>query len=211
MLVIGLTGSIGMGKSAAASHFAARGVPVFDADAYVHRLYAGPAVAAIEAAFPGVAPSGHVDRTLLAERVAGSAERLRQLEQIIHPMVVEAEIDFLRAQEAKGERLAVLEIPLLFETDAHERVDVSIVMSAPEAVQMERVLARPGMTAEKFASLGARQMPDAEKRARADFIVDSGTGLEDMQTEIDKLIESLQDREGTVMQRLRHWKPSQTA
>ena len=198
MLVIGLTGSIGMGKSAAASHFAARGVPVFDADAYVHRLYAGPAVAAIEAAFPGVAPSGHVDRTLLAERVAGSAERLRQLEQIIHPMVVEAEIDFLRAQEAKGERLAVLEIPLLFETDAHERVDVSIVMSAPEAVQMERVLARPGMTAEKFASLGARQMPDAEKRARADFVVDTRGTFADTDVQVDNIVESLKGRRGTA-------------
>lgn len=204
MLVIGLTGSMGMGKSAAAAHFAARGVPVFDADACVHRLYAGEAAAAIEAAFPGVAPLGHVERKRLAEQVAGSPERLRQLEQIIHPMVVKAEIDFLRAQETKGIRLAVLEIPLLFETDAHERVDVSIVMSAPAAVQMERVLARPGMTAEKFAALQARQMPDAKKRARADYVVDSGAGLEDMQAEIDKLIESLQDREGTVMQRLRH-------
>ncbi|MGI8725429.1 MAG: dephospho-CoA kinase [Methyloceanibacter sp.] len=207
MLVIGLTGSMGMGKSAAAAHFAARGVKVFDADACVHRLYAGEAVAAIEAAFPGVAPQGHVDRRLLAEQVAGSPARLRQLEQIIHPLVVKAEIDFLRAEEAKGAKLAVLEIPLLFETDAQERVDVSIVVSAPEAMQRERVLARPGMTKEKFAGLQARQMPDAEKRARAAFIVDSGTGLEDMQAEIDKLIESLLDREGTVMQRLRHWKP----
>ena len=211
MLVIGLTGSMAMGKSAAAAQFALRGVPVFDADAHVHRLYAGEAVAAIEAAFPGVAPQGHVDRRLLAEQVAGSPARLKQLEQIIHPMVVKAEIDFLRAEEAKGAKLAVLEIPLLFETDAHQRVDVSIVVSAPEAMQRERVLARPGMTKEKFAGLQARQMPDAEKRARADFIVDSGTGLEDMQAEIDKLIESLQDREGTVMRRLRHWKPGQTA
>ena len=204
MLVIGLTGSMGMGKSAAAAHFASRGIAVFDADAQVHRLYEGEAVAAIEAAFPGVARAGKVDRTLLAARVTGSRERLKQLEAIIHPLVVEAEIEFLREQEAKGAKLAVLEIPLLFETDAHERVDVSIVMSAPDDVQMERVLARPGMTAEKFAGLKARQMPDAEKRARADYVVDSGSGLENMQAEVDKLIESLQDRPGTVMERLRN-------
>ena len=204
MLVIGLTGSMGMGKSAAAAHFARSGIAVFDADAQVHRLYEGEAVAAIEAAFPGVARAGKVDRTLLAAQVAGSRERLKQLEAIIHPLVVEAEIEFLREQEAKGAKLAVLEIPLLFETDAHERVDVSIVMSAPDDVQMERVLARPGMTAEKFAGLKARQMPDAEKRARADYVVDSGSGLENMQAEVDKLIESLQDRPGTVMERLRN-------
>ena len=206
MLVIGLTGSMGMGKSAAAAQFARRGIAVFDADAQVHRLYEGEAVPAIEAAFPGVARAGKVDRTLLAERVAGSRERLKQLEAIIHPLVIEAEMEFLREQEAKGAKLAVLEIPLLFETDAHERVDISIVMSAPEDVQMERVLARPGMTAEKFAGLKARQMPDAEKRARADFVVESGSGLENMQAEVDKLIESLQDRDGTVMERLRNWR-----
>ena len=203
MLVIGLTGSMGMGKSTAAAHFARRGVAVFDADAHVHRLYEGEAIPAIEAAFPGVARAGKIDRTLLAAHVAGSRERLKQLEAIIHPLVVEAEIAFLREQQDKGATLAVLEIPLLFETDAHERVDVSIVISAPEDLQMERVLARPGMTAEKFEGLKARQMPDAEKRARADFVVDSGSGMENMQAEVDKLIESLQDREGTVMERLR--------
>ena len=207
MLVIGLTGSMGMGKSAAAAHFARRGIAVFDADAHVHRLYEGEAVAAIEAAFPGVARAGKIDRSLLATRVAASRERLKQLEAIIHPLVVEAEIDFLREEERSGAKLAVLEIPLLFETDAHERVDVSIVMSAPEGVQLERVLARPGMTAEKFAGLKARQLTDAEKRALADFVVESGSGLENMQAEVDKLIESLQDRAGTVMERLRHWRP----
>ncbi len=206
MLVIGLTGGIGMGKSAAAEHFARRGVPVFNADACVHRLYEGLAVAPIEAAFPGVTQAGRVDRKLLAAEVAGSPERLRQLEKIVHPMVVKAEIDFLREQERKGAQLAVLEIPLLFETGAEARVDVTIVLSAPSEVQRERVLARPGMTQEKFADLVARQLPDTTKRARADFIVDSGTSLADMRGEIDKLIESLQKREGRVMERLRRLK-----
>ena len=206
MLVIGLTGGIGMGKSAAAEHFARRGVPVFNADACVHRLYEGEAVGPIEAAFPGVTHDGRVDRRLLAEQVAGSPERLGQLERIVHPMVVKAEIDFLREQEGKGARLAVLEIPLLFETGAEARVDVTIVLSAPGEAQRKRVMARPGMTEEKFESLRARQLSDAAKRARADFIVDSGTSLADMRGEIDRLIESLQEREGRVMERLRRLK-----
>lgn len=204
MLVIGLTGGIGMGKSAAAEHFARAGIPVFNADAHVHRLYEGEAVEAIEAEFPGVTRGGRIDRKLLTEQVAGSPERLRQLERIVHPMVVEAEIEFLRAQERKGAQLAVLEIPLLFETGAETRVDVTVVLSAPHHVQRERVLARPGMTVDKLEHLLARQLPDAEKRARADFVVESGTGLADMQAKIDTLIESLRGREGRVMERLRH-------
>jgi len=121
----------------------------------------------------------------------------------VHPMVVKAEIDFLREQEKRGARLAVLEIPLLFETDAHSRVDVSVVVSAPEEVQRERVLARPGMTPEKLEALLKRQLSDEEKRARADFVVDTGTSLADMQTQIDKILDSLQGREGRVMERLR--------
>jgi dephospho-CoA kinase len=204
MLVIGVTGGMGMGKTSAAVHFARRGVPVFDADAYVHRLYEGAAVAAIEAAFPGVTVDGRVDRKLLAAQVAGAPERLRQLEAIVHPMVVKAEIDFLREQEKAGAKLAVLEIPLLFETGAEARTDVTVALSTPETVQRERVLARPGMTVEKFEALRARQLPDAERRARADFVVDSGTSLEDMQDQLDRLIESLHNREGVVMERLRH-------
>jgi dephospho-CoA kinase len=203
MLVIGLTGGIGMGKSAAAAHFARSGIPVFDADACVHRLYAGEAVAAIEAAFPGVTRSGKVDRTLLAAQLTGKPERLRQLEGIVHPMVVRQEIDFLVEEEKKGAELAVLEIPLLFETDAHERVDVSVVISAPHHVQRTRVLGRPGMTVDKLEHLLARQLPDEDKRARADFVVDSGTGLADMHRQIDKLIDSLRGRKGRVMEHLR--------
>lgn len=203
MLVIGLTGSIGMGKSAAATHFARAGVPVFDADAEVHRLYAGKAVPAIAAVFPNAVRGGKVDRSLLAQEVAGSPERLKTLESIVHPMVVKAEIDFLREQDRRGARLAVLEIPLLFETGAESRVDVTVVVSAPAEAQKMRVLARPGMTEAKLAGLLKRQVPDREKRARADFVVDSGTSLAHMQAQIDSLIESLEGRDGRVMQRLR--------
>jgi dephospho-CoA kinase len=205
MLVIGLTGSIGMGKSAAAAHFRARGVTVSDADAEVHRLYDGEAVPAIAAAFPEAVHGGKVDRALLAREVAGSPEKLKQLEGIVHPMVVKAEIDFLREAEQRGAALAVLEIPLLFETDAHSRVDVTVVVSAPEEVQRARVLARPGMTPAKFEALLKRQLSDQEKRARADFVVDTGTSLADMGRQIDKLIESLKGREGRVMERLRNF------
>lgn len=204
MLVIGLTGGMGMGKTSAAAHFRARGIEVFDADAYVHHLYEGAAVAAIEAAFPGTTHDGRVDRALLAKEVSGNPERLRQLEAIVHPMVVAAEIDFLRDQEKAGAALAVLEIPLLFETGAEARTDVTIALSASDRVQRERVLARPGMTEEKFEALRARQLSDAERRARADYVVDSGTNLENMHTQLDTLIELLQDRDGRVMEQLRH-------
>ena len=204
MLVIGLTGSIGMGKSAAAQHFRTGGVKVCDADAEVHRLYDGEAVPAIAAAFPEAVHGGKVDRALLAREVAGSPQKLKQLEGIVHPMVVKAEIDFLREAEQRGAALAVLEIPLLFETDAHSRVDVTVVVSAPEEVQRARVLARPGMTPAKFEALLKRQLSDQEKRARADFVVDTGTTLADMGRQIDRLIESLEGREGRVMERLRN-------
>jgi dephospho-CoA kinase len=204
MLVIGLTGSIGMGKSAAAQHFRTRGVKVCDADAEVHRLYDGEAVPAIAAAFPEAVHGGKVDRALLAREVAGSPQKLKRLEGIVHPMVVKAEIDFLREADQRGAALAVLEIPLLFETDAHSRVDVTVVVSAPEEVQRARVLARPGMTPAKFEALLKRQLSDQEKRARADFVVDTGTTLADMGRQIDRLIESLEGREGRVMERLRN-------
>ncbi len=204
MLVIGLTGSIGMGKSAAAQHFRTRGVKVCDADAEVHRLYDGEAVPAIAAAFPEAVHGGKVDRALLAREVAGSPQKLKRLEGIVHPMVVKAEIDFLREAEQRGAALAVLEIPLLFETDAHSRVDVTVVVSAPEEVQRARVLARPGMTPAKFEALLKRQLSDQEKRARADFVVDTETTLADMGRQIDRLIESLEGREGHVMERLRN-------
>ncbi len=204
MLVIGLTGGIGMGKSAAAAHFARCGIPVFNADSCVHRLYEGDAVGPIEAAFPGVTRGGKVDRTLLAAQLTGKPERLKKLEGIVHPLVVRQEIDFLIDEEEKGAQFAVLEIPLLFETGADKRVDVTIVLTAPHHVQRTRVLARPGMTVERLEHLLARQLPDAEKRARADFVVDSSTGLADMHQQIDKLVDSLRGRKGRVMERLRH-------
>jgi dephospho-CoA kinase len=203
MLVIGLTGGMGMGKSSAAAHFRARGIAVFDADAYVHALYEGAAVPLIEAAFPGTTREGRVDRALLAKAVMGQPERLRQLERIVHPLVVQAEIDFLCEQETTGARLAVLEIPLLFETGAQKRVDVTIALSAPEDVQRARVLDRPGMSIEKFEALRARQLSDADRRAQADYVVESGTTLENMYEQLDRLIESLQDRDGDVMEQLR--------
>jgi dephospho-CoA kinase len=203
MLVIGLTGGIGMGKSAAANRFARHGIPVFDADAEVHRLYDGAAVEAIEAAFPGTTRNGKVDRKLLSEEIARSPARLQKLEAIVHPLVIAAEIDFLREQEKKGAKLAVLEIPLLFETGADSRVDVTVVVSAPAEVQRKRVLARPGMSAEKLEHLLARQLSDTERRARADYVINSGSSLEDMHTALDKLIESLKKKDGRVMERLR--------
>jgi dephospho-CoA kinase len=203
MLVIGLTGGIGMGKTSAAAHLRRLGMKVFDADAYVHRLYEGDAVEAVEAAFPGTTRDGQVDRALLAAEVAGKPERLRRLEAIIHPMVIAAEIDFLREQELQNARFAVLEIPLLFETGAESRTDVNIALSASEDVQRTRVLARSGMTEKKFETLKDRQLSDAERRARANYVVDSGTTLEHMQEQLDTLIETLQTREGGVMERLR--------
>jgi dephospho-CoA kinase len=203
MLVIGLTGSIGMGKSAAAAHFRARSVPVCDADAVVHRLYEGEAVPAIAAAFPGAVRDGRVDRALLGREISGAPAKLKQLEAIVHPLVVKAELEFLRDEEKRGATFAVLEIPLLFETDAHTRVDVTIVVSAPSAIQKERVLSRPGMSEQKLAALLGRQLSDTEKRARADFVVDAGGSLADMQAQIDKILDSLRGRKGRVMERLR--------
>ncbi len=203
MLVIGLTGSIGMGKTTTAACFAARGIPVCDADRIVHDLYEGAAVPEIEAAFPGVAPEGRVDRALLAKEVSGNPAKLRELEAIIHPLVVKAELEFLREQEVHGAEMVLLEIPLLYEAGAEVRVDTVVVASAPSEAQRERVLARPGMSEEKFEALLARQLPDAEKRSRADYVVDTGGTLEDVARQVDRVIEDLRGREGAVWDKLR--------
>jgi len=203
MLVIGLTGSIGMGKTTTAACFAARGIPVCDADRIVHDLYEGAAVPEIEAAFPGVAPEGRVDRALLAKEVSGNPAKLRELEAIIHPLVVKAELEFLREQEARGAEMVLLEIPLLYEAGAEVRVDTVVVASAPSEAQRERVLARPAMSEEKFEALLARQLPDAEKRSRADYVVDTGGTLEDVARQVDRVIEDLRGREGAVWDKLR--------
>jgi dephospho-CoA kinase len=178
VVVIGLTGSIGMGKSTTLRFFAEAGVPVHDADAAVHRLYAGEAAAVIEAEFPGVSGARGIDRDKLAKRVLGDAEALRRLEGIIHPLVRREEARFLDEAERSGAPITVLDIPLLFETGADRRVDAVVVVTAPAAVQRARAFARAGMTEEKFRALLAKQMPDAEKRRRADFVVDTSKGFD---------------------------------
>jgi dephospho-CoA kinase len=178
MFVLGLTGSVGMGKSTAAGFFAEEGVPVHDADAAVHRLYAGEAAALIEAAFPATTVDGAVDRTRLAQRVLGDSAALKRLEAIVHPLVQASERRFLAEAEARGEKVVLLDIPLLFETGGDERVDAVVVVSAPPEVQRARVLERPGMTAEKLDAILAQQMPDAEKRRQADFVVDTSRSFD---------------------------------
>ena len=187
MFVIGLTGSIAMGKSTTARLFAEEGVPVHDSDAAVHTLYAGEAVAPVEAAFPGVTRDGKIDRSALGERVVGDAPALRRLEQIVHPLVREAGTKFLKDSEAKGATVVVLDIPLLFETGGESRVDATVVVSAPAEMQRARVLER-GVTLEKLEALLARQMPDAEKRRRADFVVDSAHGIEHARTQVRQIL-----------------------
>lgn len=177
-LVIGLTGSIGMGKSTTAGLFRAAGVPVFDSDREVHDLYGGAAVPLVEAAFPGVVREGRVDREALAARVLGDADALSRLETIVHPLVAARREAFLAAARDAGAPLAVLDIPLLFETGGDRLVDRIVVVSAPESVQKARVLARPGMTEERLSAILARQVPDAEKRRRADVVIATDRGVD---------------------------------
>jgi dephospho-CoA kinase len=191
MFVIGLTGSLAMGKSTTAQFFRDAGVPVHDADATVHRLYAGAAVAPIEAAFPGSAVDGRIDRARLAARVLDDPAALKRLEAIVHPMVREAEIAFLREAEARGEKIVVLDIPLLLETGGDRRVDVIVVVSAPREVQRARVLERPGMSQDKLDALLARQMADAEKRQRADFVVDTSQGFEAARAQVRAILDAV--------------------
>ena len=191
MFILGLTGSLGMGKSVTARFFAEQGVPVHDADAVVHRLYEGEAVAAIEAAFPGTTAGEKVDRDKLAARVLGDSAALKRLEAIVHPLVREAERRLLAEAEARGEKVAVLDIPLLFETGGERRVDAVVVVSAPPEVQRSRVLERPGMTVEKLEAILAKQMPDDEKRCRADFIVDTSRGFEAARAEVRAILDAV--------------------
>jgi dephospho-CoA kinase len=188
MFVIGLTGSIGMGKSTTARFFAEAGVPVHDADATVHRLYDGEAAPAIEAAFPGTTSGGKVDRVKLAARVLDDKAALRQLESIVHPLVREAETRFLAEAERNGAPVVVLDIPLLFETGGQERVDAVVTVSAPAELQRARLLERAGMTQEKLEALIANQLPDAEKRRRADFILDSSQGFEAARNQVAEIL-----------------------
>ncbi len=191
MFVLGLTGSLGMGKSITAKFFAEEGVPVHDADAAVHRLYEGEAVPLIEAAFPGTTSGGKVDRTKLGERVLGDAAAMRKLESIVHPLVRKAEERFLAEVERSGAKVAVLDIPLLFEAGGNDRCDAVVVVSASPETQRARVFERSGMTEQKFQALMAKQMPDAEKRARADFIVDSGQGFEVSRQQVREILKKV--------------------
>lgn len=195
MIVVGLTGSIGMGKSTTAAMFRAAGIPVYDADAAVHDLYAkgGAAVGPVGEAFPGVVRDGAVDRELLRQRVLGQPEALKRLNAVVHPLVGRDRVGFFQAAEAAGADMVVLDIPLLFETGGHANVDAVVVASAPADVQRERVLARPGMTAERLDAILAQQTADAEKRARAHFVVDTSQGLEPARRQVAEIIAALRD------------------
>jgi dephospho-CoA kinase len=201
MLIVGLTGSIGMGKSTIAERFRQQGVPVCDADAIVHQLYEGEAVAPIEAAFPGSTAGGKVDRAKLSQALMADATGFGVLEKIVHPLVHAKERAFLKQHADAGEPLAVIEIPLLFETHGDARVDVTVVVSAPAEQQRARVLERPGMTAEKFEQILARQVPDAEKRRRADFVVDTGVAVDESYRQVDAIIGALKIRPGSAYRR----------
>jgi len=191
MIVLGLTGSIGMGKSTTAVLFREAGVPMHDSDEAVHRLYAGAAAPLVEAVFPGTVRDGVVDRALLGARVLGDRAALGRLEAIVHPLVRADAEAFVARHRAAGVPLLVLDIPLLFETGGHGRVDKVVVVTADAATQRSRVLARPGMTEEKFAAILASQVPDAEKRARADYLIDTGAGIEPARAAVERIVREL--------------------
>lgn len=195
MITVGLTGSIGMGKSTTAAMFADAGIPVYDADAAVAQLYAqgGAAVAPLEAAFPGVTKDGAVDREALRQRVLGDPEAMQRLNGIVHPLVGRGRAGFFERAAAQGADMVVLDIPLLFETGGDRNVDAVVVVSAPPEVQRERVLARAGMSPQRLEAILAQQLPDPEKRARADFVVDTSQGLEAARRQVFQVIEALRD------------------
>jgi dephospho-CoA kinase len=189
MIVLGLTGSIGMGKSTTAKLFAEAGVPVYDADAAVHRLYEGEAVAAIEAAFPGTTVDGKVDRNKLSAHVVHDTAAIKRLEGIVHPMLSASRERFLRDAEQSGAPVAVVDVPLLFETGGDKRVDAVVVVTTTPEIQRQRVLARDNMSVERFDAILARQLPDVEKRQRADFVVDTSHGLDPVRARIRDILD----------------------
>ena len=201
MLVIGLTGSIGMGKSTVAARLRAHAIPVFDADGEVHKLYEGEAVAPIEASFPGTTANGKVVRRKLAEVLIARPADFTRLEAIVHPLVLASERAFLRAAAAAGAAMAALEVPLLLETGGEKRVDVVIVVSAPAEAQRQRVLSRPDMGEERFAQIIDRQMSDSKKREMADFVIDTGLTFADTDAQVDRIVESLKGRHGSAYAR----------
>ncbi len=188
MLVLGLTGSIGMGKSTTAKLFAEAGVPVYDADATVHKVYEDEAVAPVEAAFPGSTSDGKVDRQKLSAMVVGDTDAIKRLEAIVHPLLRRHQQEFLDAAEQAGAPVAVLDVPLLYETGGDTRVDAVVVVTTAPHVQRERILARDNMTADKLDAILLRQMPDAEKRRRADFVVDTSHGLDPVRRQIADIL-----------------------
>lgn len=196
MFVVGLTGSIGMGKSTTAGLFAAEGVPVNDADQVVHDLYRSDAVEPIRQAFPTAVVDGVVDRQRLSENLAKNPANFKTLEAIVHPLVRLREKAFLEQQRARGASVVVLDIPLLFETNANNRVDKIIVVSCAPDIQRARVLARPGMTPEKFELILSRQTPDAEKRAKADYVIDTGHGIDKAREQVKTILEDLRKQAG---------------
>jgi len=204
MIILGLTGSIGMGKSTAAEYFRILGVPIHDADATVHRLMGkgGAALSAIEAAFPGTVSAGSVDRGRLGGIVFGDAAALRKLEGILHPLVAESRNRFLAVAQRTGQRVVVLDVPLLFETGGDALCDAVVLVSAPAFIQRQRVLQRPGMTVEKLDAILAQQMPDREKRRRADFIVPTGLGRVENFRAVRTILGEVRQWRG------RHWPPS---
>jgi dephospho-CoA kinase len=191
MLLLGLTGSIGMGKSTTAKLFAEAGVPVYDADATVHLIYEGEAAPAIEAAFPGTTVNGKVDRQKLSARVVHDADAMKRLETIVHPMLRAHQQAFLDKAERSGALVAVLDVPLLFETGGEKRVDAVVVVTTSPQLQRERILARENMTPDKLDAILARQLPDAEKRRRADFVVDTSHGLEPVRRQIRQILDQV--------------------
>ncbi len=191
MFILGLTGSIGMGKSTTAKMFAEEGVPVHDADIVVHRLYESEAAKAIEAAFPGTTANGKVDRGKLAQRVLVDDLALKRLEHIVHPLVRKAEESFLADAQKKGAKVVLLDIPLLYETAGDRRCDAVVVVSASADVQRLRAFERPGMTQEKFNAILAKQTPDTEKRRRADFVVDTSKGFEPARAQVRNILQAI--------------------
>jgi dephospho-CoA kinase len=189
MVILGLTGSIGMGKSTTAKLFAEAGVPVYDADATVHMLYEGEAAPAIEAAFPGTTVDGKVDRNRLSARVVHDPAAMKRLEEIVHPMLGASRQKFLNDAEQSGAPVAVVDVPLLFETGGEKRVDAVVVVTTTPEIQRQRILSRPNMTDEKLDAILARQMPDAEKRKRAHFVVDTSHGLDPVRARIRDILD----------------------
>lgn len=191
MFVLGLTGSIGMGKSTTAAMFRAAGIAVHDSDACVHALYRGAATPLVEAAFPGTARDGSVDRAALAAQVLHDPDAMKRLEAIVHPLVRASRLDFIAAARDRGDRLVVVDIPLLFETGAEAELDGVLLVTAPEPVQKQRLAARPGMTAARLAAIMAKQMPDREKRRRADFLIDTGATHADTERQVHEVLRQI--------------------